>query len=149
MRWRFVDPSHPAEVAAKDRVLGRIDAWWTEFARRSGDLQRVFARQLEMDLPAWMEEHLGSVDEALCWEFGPPLRGSGHRLVVTAESRSELRPLVATLLERAPELPGWEFYPYRPRSPSRTRCARWRRGWAARTAMCRPGSRRGRTTWSR
>jgi hypothetical protein len=115
MRWRFVDPAHPGEVAAKERVLRKIDAWWAEFARRAGDLERVFKRQLEMDLPGWMREHLDAVDERLCWEFGPPLRGAGHRLVVTAESYSQLRPLVTSLLERAPSLPGWEFYPYRPR----------------------------------
>ena len=114
MRWRFVDPAHPAEVAAKERLLRKIDAWWAEFAGRAGDLDRVFERQLELDLPAWMQQHLGAVDERLCWEFGPPLRGPGHRLVVTPEASSELRPLVATLLERAPRLPGWEFYPHRP-----------------------------------
>jgi hypothetical protein len=95
-------------------MLHKIDAWWAEFTRRADDLKRVFERELEMDLPAWMSEHLDAVDERLCWEFGPPLRGSGHRLVITSESHSELRPLVASLLERAPTLPGWEFYPYRP-----------------------------------
>jgi hypothetical protein len=115
MRWRFVDPSHPAEVAAKARVLRKIDAWWAEFARRADDLELVFKGQLEMDLAEWMHEHLDPVDERLCWEFGPPLRGQGRRLVITAESNSQLRPLVASVLERAPALPGWEFYPYRPR----------------------------------
>jgi len=96
-------------------VLLSIDAWWAELVRRAGDLDRVFRQDLEMDLPGWMHEHLGGVDDRLCWEFGPSLRGDGHRLVVTAESHSELRPLVTTLLERAPSLPDWEFYPYRPR----------------------------------
>ena len=40
--------------------------------------------------------------------------GSGHRLVITPESANHLRPMVDTLLDRAPKLPGWEFYPYRP-----------------------------------
>jgi hypothetical protein len=42
------------------------------------------------------------------------LKGDGHRLVITPESRRELRPLVWELLARAPQIPGWEFYEYRP-----------------------------------
>jgi hypothetical protein len=115
MRWRFVDPSQPAEVAAKERMLRNIDGWWAEFARRAPDLEPVFKRELTLDLPAWMQEHLGAVDDRFCWEFGPSLRGQGHRLAITPESNSQLRPLLATLLERAPALADWEFYPYRPR----------------------------------
>jgi hypothetical protein len=47
------------------------------------------------------------------WEFGPAVEVAGHRLVITAESAHELRPLVRTILARAPSLEGWEFYEYR------------------------------------
>ena len=40
-------------------------------------------------------------------------RGPGHRLVITPETRRELRPLVREILRRAPQLEGWEFYGYR------------------------------------
>src|SRR5262249_32785283 len=36
-----------------------------------------------------------------------------HRLVITPEAEHQLRPLVRTMLERAPVIPGWEFYEYR------------------------------------
>jgi hypothetical protein len=38
---------------------------------------------------------------------------AGHRLVITPEGARWLRPLVRTVLERAPRINGWEFYPYR------------------------------------
>lgn len=41
------------------------------------------------------------------------ISGSGHRLVITPEAATHLRPMVATLLERTPKLAGWEFYSYR------------------------------------
>ncbi|MBC7820974.1 MAG: hypothetical protein IAG10_29160 [Planctomycetaceae bacterium] len=47
------------------------------------------------------------------WEYGPAVNGPGHRLVITPESARELRPLTTAIIERAPRLSGWEFYPYR------------------------------------
>jgi hypothetical protein len=90
-----------------------IDAWWTAFAARSGDLRDLFKRRKEWDLPAWMHEHLGAICQKLMWEFGPAVHREGHRLVITAEWRRYLRPLVKNILNRAPQIDGWEFYPYR------------------------------------
>lgn len=91
----------------------RIDAWWTAFAARTGDLRDLFRRRKKRDLPAWMHEHLGAICEHLMWEFGPAVHGEGHRLVITPEWRRYLGPLVKQILERAPQIDGWEFYPYR------------------------------------
>lgn len=113
MRWRFLDPRSPADVAFKQQMLSRIDAWWGEFAANTDRLSRLFHRQEQWDLPAWMHEHLGDIDGRLCWEYGPAVRTEGHRLVITPESDRELRPLTAGIIERAPKLPGWEIYPYR------------------------------------
>lgn len=113
MRWRFLNPRSPADAEFRRQMLARIDAWWSEFAANSDRLARLFSREEQWDLPAWMQEHLGDVDGRLCWEYGPAVRGEGHRLVITPESHRELRPLTATIVERAPRLPGWEFYSYR------------------------------------
>lgn len=114
MRWRFHDPKNPQEAAERGQILGQIDAWWRAFQNKAEDLAALFTRQKEWDLPAWMAQHLGFIDERICWEYGPPVRGAGHRLVLTPESAHHLRPLVRTILERAPALDGWEFYEYRP-----------------------------------
>jgi hypothetical protein len=60
-----------------------------------------------------MHDHLGAVDPGLMWEYGAAVRQPGHRLVITPEQRKWLRPLVRSLLERAPKISGWEFYPHR------------------------------------
>ena len=60
-----------------------------------------------------MHERLGAIDERLMWEFGPALKQKGHRLIITPEAEHGLRPIVHTLVERAPQIAGWEFYEYR------------------------------------
>lgn len=113
MRWRFIDPKNRQEIAERNGVIERIDAWWRAFASMSNDIPAVFAQKANWDLPEWMEEHLEGIDPNLMWEFGGALKGPGHRLVITPESEHHLRPLVRAILERAPAIDGWEFYEYR------------------------------------
>src|SRR5262245_36475517 len=113
MRWRFIDPNNRSEAAERAATIARIDSWWQEFQVKSGDLAALFSRKAQWDLPEWMARHLGDVHPKLMWEFGPAVRNGGHRLVITPEGQHHLRPLVRTLLERAPSVPGWEFYEYR------------------------------------
>ncbi|MCA9266921.1 MAG: hypothetical protein KDA41_00545 [Planctomycetales bacterium] len=113
MRWLFCEPTNRSEVARRAQTLRAIDAWWNAFAERRGQLAAYFSGDDKWDLPQWMHEHLGAVHPDLMWEFGPAARGEGHRLVITPEGRRWLRPLVRTLLERAPRLPDWEFYDQR------------------------------------
>jgi len=113
MRWLFHDPDDRVEAAARNKILARIDRWWDEFKSRSRDLSDQFRGKKKWDLPGWMHQTLQRIDSNLCWEFGPAVLTEGHRLVITPESRKNLRPLIRTILDRAPDLPGWEFYPYR------------------------------------
>jgi hypothetical protein len=106
MRWKF------ASDAARAEKLRQIDDWWHAFQGKATQLEALFKKEEQWDLPKWMYDHLGAVDENIAWEFGPGVN-DGHRLVLTPEARRELRPLVDTILERAPKLTGWEFYPYR------------------------------------
>lgn len=92
-----------------------VSIWWTAFQQKVAQIEGLFSGAGEWDLAGWMHEHLGPVSPDLMWEFGPALGGEGHRLVITPETRRDLRPLVTHLLERAPRLAGWEFYGYRPR----------------------------------
>jgi hypothetical protein len=111
MRWRF---PHSSESAERTLVLGRIEAWWHEFATAAPRLDSFFRRRDPWDLAGWMREHLGAVDERIMWEFGPGTRGGdGHRLVLTPEGEHQLRPLVDAVLTRAPRLAGWEFHAHR------------------------------------
>lgn len=113
MRWLYFDPGNSQEAAEHAAVIHQIDAWWNAFAAKTGDLDDLFATRSQWDLAAWMHEHLNPINPHLMWEFGPAVTGEGHRLVITPESQRHLRPMVDTLLERAPKIAGWEFYPYR------------------------------------
>jgi hypothetical protein len=91
----------------------QIDAWWSDFERQAPKIDALFRRQDEWDLAEWMHSTLGAIHPEIMWEYGPAVSGPGHRLVLTPESKRELRPLVREILRRAPALPGWEFYEYR------------------------------------
>lgn len=112
-RWRFLDSSNPAEGAERERVLALIDAFWAEFVRREDEIVRRLSGGRELDLADFMAAHLGAVDSRITWAFGPAVSGKGRRLVLTPENAKDLRPLVHEILERAPELDGWEFYGWR------------------------------------
>jgi hypothetical protein len=113
MRWLFADPANPQEMSRRNQVFGAIDAWWRAFQGKTSDLSALFRRKSEWDLVRWMHDFLGAVDPRLMWEFGPAKSQEGHRLVITPESERWLRPVVRSLLERAPKVAGWEFYPNR------------------------------------
>ncbi len=110
MRWIFLDPLNPQEATYRAEKNRQIAFWWSEFSRRVQDFEQLFSGKSQWDLPEWMGETLQAIDQALMWEFGPAVKGAGHRLVITPEARHDLRPLVHAILARAPKLPGWEFY---------------------------------------
>lgn len=113
MRWRFIDPVDRTENYEREATIARIDSWWDAFRKMSDRIRAALSQQESWDLPAWMEKHLQKIEPRLMWEFGPAVKGNGHRLVITPESSHHLRPLVRAILDRAPKLEGWEFYDYR------------------------------------
>lgn len=113
MRWRFHNPNDPDEASQHNAVVEKIDAWWREFQTKTEDLAAFFDQKTKWNLPEWMAEHLHAIDPRLMWEFGTALNCDGHRLVITPEVEHHLRPLTATIIEKAPKIDGWEFYPHR------------------------------------
>lgn len=115
MRWRFPEYQTKQERAHRNELLQRIDAWWAAFKRHANQIAAEFKKDADkrIDLPKFMRQHLQAIDAQIYWEFGPAVHCDGHRLVITPESTRGLRPLIQSLLDRAPDLPGWEFYPYR------------------------------------
>src|SRR5262249_22159803 len=79
----------------------------------------LFAGRKQWDLPAWVQKHLQAINKHLMWEFGR--QRDGRYLVITPEAKRHLRPLVETILERAPRLDGWTFHAHRqPETPDMT-----------------------------
>src|SRR5579859_6171767 len=110
--WIFLNPQDHRAAAYRHETVRKIDDWWHAFARKSHDMDALFRGRMDWELPPWMHRHLGAIDERIMWEFGPS--ETGHRLVLTPETHRQLRPIVQTILERAPKLPGWSFSSYRP-----------------------------------
>lgn len=113
MRWLYYNKTRQNEVSEHDRVIQRIDEWWDEFSRNSERLEGLFRKTEDWDLADWMQRHLQGIQPELMWEYGPAIHVRGHRLVITPETSSELRPLAEAIVARAPKLKGWEFYTYR------------------------------------
>jgi len=113
VRWRFPDPNDTSETERRTALLLAIDRFWQQFTRAAPEIVATFSRAAELNIAEFMQTHLSAIDQRLMWEYGPPVRGGERRLVITPESERELRPLVDSLLARAPALPGWEFYAHR------------------------------------
>lgn len=114
MRWLFHNPDDPREAEEHKRVLSRIDAWWAEFALQTERLDAVFRQRTNWDVVSWMDEQLRQINPQLMWEFGPGQDEFVHRLTITCETHSELRPMLNDLIGRAPQLEGWQFLAWRP-----------------------------------
>jgi hypothetical protein len=71
MRWLFHDANNPDESLAFQETLKRVDAWWRAFEGTTNDLDALFARRAEGDLPSWRAANLQSIDKSLMWEYGP------------------------------------------------------------------------------
>ncbi len=112
MRWLFCEPGS-ADEQRKTQVAAKIMPWWREFAAKAPQIIASFKREATFDLPGWMHGTLGQIHPSLMWEYGPAVQCEGHRLVITPEMHRELRPLTATIIKNAPQIPGWEFYAHR------------------------------------
>ncbi len=120
MRWLFADPNNPDEAAHVKQTIAAIDHWWQEFQDKQEKIENAYKPRSRYDLPKLMEATLQAIHPGLMWEYGVAVKiKDGHRLVITPESQRYLRPMVRTILERAPKLPNWEFYAYRlPETPA-------------------------------
>lgn len=110
MRFRFPGEADDLEAGARALVLERMRAWWRAFAASADAIDRHFTAGAPFQVPEFMDQHLGAVDERLMWEYGPAVGAGRHRLVITPEDELALRPMVEVLLGLAPRLPAWEFH---------------------------------------
>jgi hypothetical protein len=124
MRWLYRIPTTPDEECSCRATLEAIDRWWAEFVCRADSIDRYFQRaDADFDLVVFMRDGLNRTFPELGWEFGAAVNKAGHRLVIAPESERTLRPMVRTLLARAPNLPRWEFYERRlPEPPEVVDC---------------------------
>jgi len=112
MRWIFA--STPEEQAHKKQLLERIDEFWSGFVAKAPDIEASFKPNGPELHAEWLLEQVSRIDGRIMWEIGPPLDKSGiGQLCLTCETERYLRPLLSTMLSRAPKIKGWAFFPYR------------------------------------
>jgi hypothetical protein len=111
MRWRFADPNNEAEMAYRGATIKNIEQFWYSFERDLKILESDdIARCVE-----WVTAELPKVSPDLMWELSPEIAGE-RRFVITAENKYFMHPMVSTMLEHAPTIPGFQFMMY-PDSP--------------------------------
>jgi len=88
-----------------------IEAFWAEFKRCGVALAQISSA----DHPVYdtLLEQLQKIDPGLFFEFATA--PGDCELIVTAEGCEELFPLVETIVEQAPDVPGWTFFALKPK----------------------------------
>lgn len=113
MRWKFQDPANIAESAERQKVINRIDQWWSEFQRRTDDLEAMFEGTIDWDVVAWMESHLLEIHEDLSWEFRPSSIKGHHEFAISPDQNPAVVELAKQVILRAPKIKNWQFDVFR------------------------------------
>jgi hypothetical protein len=113
MSWKFLDDSKSANKKYREEMMQLINSWWAHFQNKRKAIEAFLDERSQLDIEDFMSDYLQSIDENLMWEFGTESGGSRYQLVITPETERHLRPLVESIIESAPKLSNWSFYPYR------------------------------------
>ena len=128
MAWKYVRASDVEGQRQRQATLDRMTVWWTAFVHKlpefgaereaQPDGQGVFPRVVAVSesLRTWMDEQIGLVDPRLRWELTEDDAGE-HLLAITCGEHLHLRPVVQSLVLRAPPIPRWKFQTPKPRCP--------------------------------
>src|SRR4051794_10264518 len=114
MPWKFIRSTDADLARGRERTLQRIDAWWAAFAQVAPNAEALVRVGRSSELAAWMRGQLDVIDPRLGWEAGVEDEGGNCYLVITPEQEWSLRPMVRSLVDRAPLIAGWKFHAYRP-----------------------------------
>ena len=112
MVWKFLDTTKEPNARLHAEMSERIADWWKEFAEKKSDIEKFLRSELDWNIDEWMTTALQVVDEEIMWEFGAEISGD-YQLIITPESERQLRPLVNSIIEQAPQIASWRFYAYR------------------------------------
>lgn len=113
-RYTFTNKLLPIEQSVYNTKIHQIEKFWKAFKIQEETICERFENKNDFDLAKFIISNITPISKHIMWEFGPALNSNGHRLVLSAESRKDLRPLVELLVQKAPLLENWEFHSYRP-----------------------------------
>ncbi len=142
MRWKFIDARDQQAIDRRNAMLPRVNGFWAAFSDRAVAIERAIQQGAVEDEAAWADEQLSFIDTRL--KSAPELTEEGHcTMTVTPGSHLQLRPMVRSLVRRAPQLAGWEFHAHRRPLPvalaSKTVVAQAGHGFLTTTVLPRIG----------
>ncbi len=113
LRWKYAESFGAEDSALRNHWEDQMNNWWIAFYQHHEKLAKELKSGKADFLSQFMQEHLQSKVADVAWEFGFDTETKKYQLVLTPEDDLELRPLIDTLIARAPQLKDWVFYSYR------------------------------------
>src|SRR5687767_2931327 len=98
MHWKWPELGDAKEAKQREKVIEKIDAFWSAFAKKLTDFDALFSGNKQFDLPLWMDSRLEPIAKGIMWEFGPARNVDGHRLCLTGEGNYALQPLIDAMI---------------------------------------------------
>lgn len=117
-RWVFADETNQEELDLKKQTLNKIDTFWAAFNIDKDELVPDNNPEYPTFALNWVADNLKPIDGNISWEIGPGSEGNPAIFTITAESYRELRPVITTLIEKAPVFDNWKFQKYREALPA-------------------------------
>jgi len=113
IRWKFAEEFGVEDSALRDQWVDQMNNWWIAFYQQHEQLSAKFKEGNTEFLSEFMQENLQSKVIDIAWEFSYDDDKKKNQLILTPEDDFYLRPLVESLINRAPQLKNWLFFSYR------------------------------------
>lgn len=113
LRWKYAEEFGADDTALRDYWEDQMNNWWIAFYQHHAQLEAELKTGDDAFLSKFMAEHLQSKVVDIAWEFGFDKGTKKYQLVLTPEDDLELRPMIESLIARAPRLENWSFFSYR------------------------------------
>jgi hypothetical protein len=94
-----------------------VKHFWKWFTANAELLKILYSSGQFEGLAKEVNRELDRVEPQLAWEMGAGIK-KPYMLTISAEGNPRFRQIADLMVERAPELAGWEFYSSRPARPA-------------------------------
>ncbi len=113
IRWKYAKEFGVEDRALRDQWEDLMNNWWIAFYQHHEQLTAELRDGNADFLGEFMQENLQSKVIDIAWEFSYDKDKKKNQLILTPEDDLHLRPLVESIIARAPRLKNWSFYSYR------------------------------------
>jgi hypothetical protein len=98
--------------------LETIQKFWLWFSEHRSEFARLLDSREASRLAKLINTKLELLYPDLQWEMGPGINKE-FQFVISPGGKLDLRPMIRNIIDLAPQLPDWEFYPSRQACPTR------------------------------